>query len=65
MQGSGCNYFPLQGSGCGQFPNSFAYFFQSGRDLQSYQTQAKQLFRKLNAQSPDRCTLEAGVMTFQ
>ncbi|XP_026231039.1 vesicle-trafficking protein SEC22b-A [Anabas testudineus] len=37
---------------------------QSGRDLQSYQTQAKQLFRKLNAQSPDRCTLEAGVMTF-
>lgn len=37
---------------------------QSGRDLQQYQTQAKQLFRKLNAQSPDRCTLEAGDMNF-
>ncbi|KAE8291157.1 Vesicle-trafficking protein SEC22b-B SEC22 vesicle-trafficking protein-like protein B-B [Larimichthys crocea] len=32
---------------------------QSGRDLQQYQSQAKQLCRKLNAQSPDRCTLEA------
>lgn len=37
---------------------------QSGRDLQQYQTQAKQLCRKLNAQSPDRCTLEAGDMNF-
>ncbi|XP_020507624.1 vesicle-trafficking protein SEC22b-A [Labrus bergylta] len=37
---------------------------QSGRDLQQYQSQAKQLFRKLNAQSPDRCTLEAGSMNF-
>ncbi|KAK5859467.1 hypothetical protein PBY51_021022 [Eleginops maclovinus] len=37
---------------------------QSGRDLQHYQTQAKQLCRKLNAQSPDRCTLEAGDMNF-
>ncbi|XP_042285266.1 vesicle-trafficking protein SEC22b-A [Thunnus thynnus] len=37
---------------------------QSGRDLQQYQSQAKQLCRKLNAQSPDRCTLEAGVMNF-
>ncbi|KAM6989914.1 vesicle-trafficking protein SEC22b-A [Tautogolabrus adspersus] len=37
---------------------------QSGRDLQQYQSQAKQLFRKLNAQSPDRCTLEAGTMNF-
>lgn len=37
---------------------------QSGRDLQQYQNQAKQLCRKLNAQSPDRCTLEAGDMNF-
>ncbi|CAJ1071921.1 vesicle-trafficking protein SEC22b-A [Xyrichtys novacula] len=37
---------------------------QSGRDLQQFQSQAKQLFRKLNAQSPDRCTLEAGDMNF-
>ncbi|XP_054481955.1 vesicle-trafficking protein SEC22b-A [Anoplopoma fimbria] len=37
---------------------------KSGRDLQQYQSQAKQLCRKLNAQSPDRCTLEAGDMSF-
>ncbi|KAG7525704.1 vesicle-trafficking protein SEC22b-like [Solea senegalensis] len=37
---------------------------QSGRDLQQYQSQAKQLCRKLNTQSPDRCTLEAGDMDF-
>ncbi|KAM6918431.1 vesicle-trafficking protein SEC22b-A [Xenentodon cancila] len=37
---------------------------QSGRDLQHYQSQAKQLCRKLNAQSPDRCTLEAGDVNF-
>ncbi|XP_078074050.1 vesicle-trafficking protein SEC22b-B isoform X2 [Mustelus asterias] len=37
---------------------------QSGRDLQHYQSQAKQLFRKLNEQSPTRCTLQAGAMTF-
>ncbi|XP_035656397.1 vesicle-trafficking protein SEC22b-B-like [Oncorhynchus keta] len=37
---------------------------QSGRDLQHYQSQAKQLCRKLNAQSPNRCTLEAGAMSF-
>uniref|UniRef100_A0A8C7I4D1 SEC22 homolog B, vesicle trafficking protein a n=1 Tax=Oncorhynchus kisutch TaxID=8019 RepID=A0A8C7I4D1_ONCKI len=37
---------------------------ESGRDLQHYQSQAKQLCRKLNAQSPNRCTLEAGVMSF-
>ncbi|KAJ8011265.1 hypothetical protein DPEC_G00056360 [Dallia pectoralis] len=37
---------------------------QSGRDLQHYQSQAKQLCKKLNDQSPDRCTLEAGVMSF-
>ncbi|XP_041695377.1 vesicle-trafficking protein SEC22b-B isoform X1 [Coregonus clupeaformis] len=35
-----------------------------GRDLQQYQSQAKQLFRKLNDQSPTRCTLEAGSMSF-
>ncbi|KAM6921099.1 vesicle-trafficking protein SEC22b-B isoform 1-T1 [Xenentodon cancila] len=35
-----------------------------GRDLQQYQSQAKQLFRKLNDQSPTRCTLEAGSMAF-
>ncbi|XP_019733299.1 vesicle-trafficking protein SEC22b-A [Hippocampus comes] len=37
---------------------------QSGRDLQQYQSQAKQLCRKLNAQSPDRCTLEAKDISF-
>ncbi|KAM4605098.1 vesicle-trafficking protein SEC22b-A [Polymixia lowei] len=37
---------------------------QSGRDLQHYQNQAKQLCRKLNAQSPTRCTLEAGDTSF-
>ncbi|XP_029818090.1 vesicle-trafficking protein SEC22b [Manacus vitellinus] len=37
---------------------------KSGRDLQQYQSQAKQLFRKLNEQSPTRCTLEAGAMAF-
>ncbi|XP_065124652.1 vesicle-trafficking protein SEC22b-A [Paramisgurnus dabryanus] len=37
---------------------------QSGRDLQKYQSQAKQLCRKLNEQSPARCTLEAGTMCF-
>lgn len=37
---------------------------QYERDLQQYQSQAKQLFRKLNAQSPDRCTLETGNFNF-
>lgn len=37
---------------------------QSERDLQQYQSQAKQLFRRLNAQSPDRCTLEAKDLNF-
>ncbi|XP_072297327.1 vesicle-trafficking protein SEC22b-A [Eucyclogobius newberryi] len=37
---------------------------QYERDLQQYQSQAKQLFRKLNAHSPDRCTLEAGHVNF-
>ncbi|XP_006011303.1 vesicle-trafficking protein SEC22b-B-like [Latimeria chalumnae] len=35
-----------------------------GRSLQDHQSQAKQLFRKLNENSPSRCTLEAGPMTF-
>lgn len=42
-----------------------ASLLQLGRDLQQYQSQAKQLFRKLNEQSPSRCTLEAGSMSFQ
>ncbi|XP_008431534.1 vesicle-trafficking protein SEC22b-A isoform X1 [Poecilia reticulata] len=37
---------------------------QLGRDLQHYQSQAKQLLRKLDAQSPDRCMLEAGNVNF-
>lgn len=37
---------------------------QSERNLQQYQNQAKQLCRKLDAQSPERCTLEAGDMNF-
>ncbi|XP_031595894.1 vesicle-trafficking protein SEC22b-B-like [Oreochromis aureus] len=37
---------------------------QSERDLQQYQSQAKQLCRKLDTQSPDRCTLKAGDMDF-
>ncbi|XP_016898062.1 vesicle-trafficking protein SEC22b-A isoform X2 [Cynoglossus semilaevis] len=42
----------------------FVVCSQSLRDLQQYQSQAKQLCRKLNAHSPDRCTLEAGDMNF-
>uniref|UniRef100_UPI00358ECB47 vesicle-trafficking protein SEC22b-like n=1 Tax=Myxine glutinosa TaxID=7769 RepID=UPI00358ECB47 len=38
---------------------------QSGRNLMEYQSHAKQLFCKLNEQSPSRCTLEAGPMMFQ
>ncbi|XP_078501988.1 vesicle-trafficking protein SEC22b-like [Lissotriton helveticus] len=37
---------------------------QSSRNLQEYQNQAKQLFRKLSEHSPPRCSLEAGPMTF-
>ncbi|XP_028657328.1 vesicle-trafficking protein SEC22b-like [Erpetoichthys calabaricus] len=37
---------------------------QTGRNLQEYQSQAKQLFRKLNENSPSRCSLEAGPMMF-
>ncbi|KAM9789717.1 vesicle-trafficking protein SEC22b-A [Neosynchiropus ocellatus] len=37
---------------------------QAGFDYAHYQNQAKQLFRKLSAQSPDRCTLEANNKNF-
>ncbi|XP_030607155.1 vesicle-trafficking protein SEC22b-A [Archocentrus centrarchus] len=37
---------------------------QSERNLQQYQNQAKQLCRKLDAHSPERCTLESGDMNF-
>lgn len=37
---------------------------QSGRSLTDYQNQAKMLFRKLNQQSPDRCTIETGPLLF-
>ncbi|XP_005721018.1 vesicle-trafficking protein SEC22b-B-like [Pundamilia nyererei] len=37
---------------------------QSERDLQQYQSQAKQLCRKLDAQSPERCTLDTGDKNF-
>lgn len=37
---------------------------ESGRSLTDYQNQAKLLFRKLNHQSPDRCSIESGRMLF-
>nr|XP_020668714.1 vesicle-trafficking protein SEC22b-like [Pogona vitticeps] len=37
---------------------------QSNRNFQEYHNQAKQLFRKLGDHSPNRCSLEAGAMTF-
>ncbi|KAF7236287.1 Vesicle-trafficking protein SEC22b-B [Varanus komodoensis] len=37
---------------------------QSNRNFQEYHNQAKQLFRKLGDHSPNRCSLEAGSMTF-
>lgn len=36
----------------------------AGRPLNEYQTQAKSIFRKLNQQSPDRCTIESGKLLF-
>ncbi|XP_013384478.1 vesicle-trafficking protein SEC22b isoform X2 [Lingula anatina] len=36
----------------------------SGRGLMEYQNKAKQLFKKLNEQSPVRCSLEAGAYVF-
>jgi len=35
-----------------------------GRSLVEYQSQAKQIFRKLNQNSPDRCTIETGRLMF-
>ncbi|XP_059483206.1 vesicle-trafficking protein SEC22b-B [Neocloeon triangulifer] len=37
---------------------------QSGRNILEYQNQAKLLFRKLNHQSPPRCTIETGPYLF-
>lgn len=37
---------------------------ETGRPLQDYQSQAKIIFRKLNQQSPDRCTIESGRLMF-
>lgn len=37
---------------------------QSGRDILEYQNQAKMLFKKLNNQSPVRCTIETGPYMF-
>ncbi|XP_007430361.1 vesicle-trafficking protein SEC22b-B-like [Python bivittatus] len=37
---------------------------QSNRNFQEYHSQAKQLFRKLGEHSPNRCSLQAGTMTF-
>ncbi|XP_078493875.1 vesicle-trafficking protein SEC22b [Ciona intestinalis] len=37
---------------------------QTGKSLTEYQNQAKMLFRKLNNQSPDKCTIESGRMLF-
>uniref|UniRef100_A0ABM5FH27 Vesicle-trafficking protein SEC22b-like n=1 Tax=Pogona vitticeps TaxID=103695 RepID=A0ABM5FH27_9SAUR len=37
---------------------------QSNRNFQEYHNQAKQLFRRLGDHSPNRCSLEAGAMTF-
>ncbi|XP_066993475.1 vesicle-trafficking protein SEC22b-B [Anabrus simplex] len=37
---------------------------QSGKNILDYQNQAKLLFRKLNNQSPTRCTIETGPYLF-
>ncbi|XP_074654342.1 vesicle-trafficking protein SEC22b-like [Tubulanus polymorphus] len=36
----------------------------TGRSLMEYQNQAKQLFKKINNQSPQRCTLQSGTYLF-
>jgi vesicle transport protein SEC22 len=36
-----------------------------GRSVIEYQNQAKMLFRKLNANSPPRCSIESGPYLFQ
>ena len=38
---------------------------QSGRSLVEYQNQAKQLFRRMNANSPVRGSIETGPYLFQ
>ena len=38
---------------------------QSGRTLVEYQNQAKQLFKKMNSNSPVRGTIETGPYLFQ
>lgn len=38
---------------------------QSGRSMVEYQNQAKQLFKKMNQNSPIRGTLETGPYLFQ
>ncbi|XP_022107934.1 vesicle-trafficking protein SEC22b-like [Acanthaster planci] len=37
---------------------------QSGRSFMEYQNQAKMLFKKLNQQSPTKCSIESGPMVF-
>jgi len=37
---------------------------QTGRSIMEYQNQAKMLFRKLNANSPSRCSIETGPYLF-
>jgi vesicle transport protein SEC22 len=37
----------------------------SGRSVIEYQNQAKMLFRKLNTNSPQRCSIETGPYLFQ
>ncbi|KJE95458.1 hypothetical protein CAOG_05907 [Capsaspora owczarzaki ATCC 30864] len=37
---------------------------QTGRDLQEYKTQAKQLFKRLSDASPTRCSIESGSFVF-
>lgn len=45
----------------------YFFHFQSGRNLVEYQTQAKQLFKKLSQDPnpPPRCTLETTHYLFQ
>jgi len=38
---------------------------ESGKGVMDYQNQAKMLFRKLNQQSPSKCTIETGPYLFQ
>ena len=38
---------------------------QSGRNIADYQTQAKQIFRKLSPQSPTKCSIESNQLVFQ